>query len=40
MQPEILAIKDALELIRIAREEFGEEMNEIGEDLDLKGEKE
>ena len=40
LHSEILAIKEALELIRLAREEFGEEINEIGKDLDLKGEKE
>lgn len=40
LRPEILAIKDALELMRLAREEFGEEINEIGKDQDLKGEKE
>ena len=40
LHSEVLAIKEALELIRLAREEFGEEINEIGKDLDLKGEKE
>ncbi len=40
LHPEILAIKDALELMKLAREEFGEEINEIGKDQDLKGEKE
>lgn len=40
LHSEVLAIKEALELIRLAREEFGEEINEIGKDPDLKGEKE
>lgn len=40
LHPEILAIKEALELMRLAREEFGEKINEIGKDPDLKGEKE
>ena len=33
LRPEILAIKDALELMKLAREEFGEEMNEVGKGL-------
>lgn len=36
----ILAIKDALELMRLAREEFGEKINKIGKELELKVEKE
>ena len=40
LHSEILAIKEALELIRLAREEFGKKINEIGKDQDLKGKKE
>ena len=40
LHSEILAIKEALELMKLAREEFGKKTNEIGKDLDLKGKKE